>query len=340
MKKTILLPLLVIAAAILIYLLYPRTYKYETSFYDVFDTYSTLTIYSKSDEEAQAAMDGVHEELIRLNQLYDIYNSYEGINNIKTINDNAGVAPVEVDEDIMELLKFAKEAYYDTDGAVNPMMGAVLSIWHDHRTAALDNPEKASLPDMNELKEASKHTDISLLVLDEENSTVYIADSEASLDVGAVAKGFAADKAVAVLRDMGIDSALINLGGNVCAIGRQSSGKPWNIGVTNPENTTESSAVITAEDISVVTSGSYQRYFEVEGKRYNHIIDGDTLMPAERYASVTVTAESSAVADMLSTALFILPEDEGDKLADKYGAGVCRIYDDGTISADKMFTIR
>ena len=156
--------------------------------------------------------------------------------------------------------------------------------------------------------------------------------------MGAVAKGYAADRAVEVLKESGIDSALINLGGNVCTIGRQSGGKPWNIGVTNPHNTAESSAVITAHDISLVTSGSYQRYFEVEGKKYNHIIDGDTLMPAERYASVTVAAESSAVADMLSTALFILPEDEGDKLADKYGASVCRIYDDGTISADEVFT--
>ena len=338
-RKIFIALLLAVVAATLLYGLYPRVYRYESSFYDVFDTYSTITVCCSDDEEAQAAMDEVYSELKRLNELYDIYNNYEGINNLKTINDNAGIAPVEVDEDVMALLSFAREAYYDTEGTVNPMMGAVLSIWHDHRTASLEDPSNASLPDMEELRAAAEHTSIDLLILDEEASTAYITDSRASLDVGAIAKGYAADRAAEVLRDMGIESAMLNLGGNICTIGSRENGENWNIGITDPQDSYSSLGEIAARDISVVTSGSYQRYYEVDGKRYNHIIDGDTLMPAERYASVTVAAENSAIADMLSTAAFILPEEEGDRLAEKYGANLCRVYNDGRITADEIFNI-
>ncbi len=339
MNRRIIIALIIAVAGIVIYALYPRVYKYETSFYDVFDTYSTITLYWDNDKEAQSIMDEVHEELIRLNELYDIYNNYDGVNNLKTINDNAGIAPVKVDEDTMALLNFATQAYYDTKGAVNPMMGSVLSIWHDHRTDALENPENASLPNMEELKKAKEHTSIDLLILNKEDSTAYITDSSASLDVGAMAKGFAADRAVELLKEKGVESAMLNLGGNICTIGTRDWGKSWTIGITDPQNTYQSKADISAVNMSVVTSGSYQRYYEVKGVKYNHIIDPDTLMPATRYASVTVAAESSATADMLSTALFILPEDEGNNLAESYGASVCRIYDDGRVEADGDFNV-
>lgn len=337
MKKTIIITAFVIIAAVILYLAVPRQYKYEASFYDVFDTYSTLTIYTDSDKKAQEVADGLHNELVRLNRLYDIYNDYEGINNLKTVNDNAGTAPVKVDKELMELLEFSCEAYAATDGTVNPAMGAVLEIWHTHREEALENPQNATLPSMEELKQADKYTDITALVLDKEKGTAYIADKEISLDVGAVAKGFAADKAMEYLKEKEIDCAMLNLGGNVSVMGTPVKGRLWNIGVKSPEDNSQSSAVVSVTDKSVVTSGDYQRYFEIGDMRYNHIIDGNTLMPAQRYASVTVVTDSSAAADMLSTALFILPEEQGDLLAEKYNAKVCRIYKDGTISADPAF---
>ncbi len=337
MKKTMVILSLIIAVAAVICFKVLSPQRYETSFYDVFDTYSTLTIYTDSSKKAQEAADGVHDELVRLNRLYDRYNNYKGVNNLKTVNDNAGIAPVMVDKELMELLKFSADAYAATDGTVNPAMGGVLKIWHNHREEALENPENASLPSIEELKLADEHTDMSALVLDSEKGTAYIADKNMSLDVGAVAKGFAADKAIEYLKENGIDCAMLNLGGNVSVTGTPRRGKLWNIGVKNPEDNYGSSAVVSITDRSVVTSGDYQRYFEVEGKRYNHIIDGKTLMPAQRYTSVTIVADSSAAADMLSTALFILPEKEGDALASKYNAKVCRIYSDGTIAADDIF---
>ncbi len=311
-----------------------KKYEYSVSFYDVFDTYSTITIYAENEQDAQKILNEAYDKLKYLNKLYDIYNDYEGVNNLKTVNDNAGVAPVKIDNDLMELLEFSVKAYEDTEGAVNPVMGSVLSIWHNHRELGTENPEKATLPDMEELKRASEHIDISALVLNKENGTAYITDKNTSLDVGAVAKGFAADKVIELLKERGVESALVNLGGNVCAIGENGICKPWNVGVNNPVEGLAPQVTVRVSNSSVVTSGDYQRYYEVDGVRYNHIIDGKTLMPAQRYSSVSVMAESSATADMLSTALFILPEEEGDKLAEKYNAKVCRIYKDGTIKAD------
>jgi thiamine biosynthesis lipoprotein len=130
---------------------------------------------------------------------------------------------------------------------------------------------------------------------------------------------------------------MLNLGGNVCAIGKRQDGKPWNVGIQNPNDEQSVGAVVSLTDMAAVTSGDYQRYYEVDGVRYNHIIDGTTLMPATRYASVTILSDNAGIADMLSTALFILPEDEGDALAAKYNAGVCRIYKDGTTVANEVF---
>jgi thiamine biosynthesis lipoprotein len=314
--------------------------RYEMSFYDIFDTYSSVTIYASNEKAANAVFDDVREELRRLNKLYDIYNNYEGINNIKTINDNAGVEPVKIDDDLMELLEFSVKAYDETDGAVNPAMGSVLSIWHSYREAGTDNPQTAALPSDEELKEAAAHTDINALVLDKQNGTAYIGDPKVKLDVGAVAKGFAADKAMEVIKGHGVQNAMLNMGGNVLTMGGKPDNKEWGVAVQNPRDSSQNSAFVTINDGAVVTSGDYQRYYEVNGVRYSHIIDGETLFPPTRYASVTVATDSSAIADMLSTALFILPEEQGNALALKYDAHICRIYGDGTISSDDFYKIR
>lgn len=329
--------LLAVTAAAIGYRVCTHKARYEVSFYDVFDTFSQVVVYAPDEKQAAEAAEAVHGELVRLNRLYDIYNNYEGINNIKTVNDNAGVRPVRVDEDLMELLELSVKAYDETDGAVNPAMGAVLSLWHDARESAAENPEGAELPSAEALKKAAEHTDINCLVLDKERGTAYISDSEASLDVGALAKGYAADRAVEVLREKGISSALVNLGGNVAAVGARPDGREWVVGVRNPDNQSESAASIAIKGGSVVTSGDYQRCFEVNGRLYSHIIDGKTLMPAENYRSVTVYAESSAEADILSTALFILPKERGDEIAAKFGAKVCRINYGGNIEGDEAY---
>ncbi|NLB81788.1 MAG: FAD:protein FMN transferase, partial [Clostridiaceae bacterium] len=243
------------------------------------------------------------------------YNNYDDINNMKTINDYAGIAPIKVDKKIIDLLLFSKEQYHITNGNTNIALGSVLKVWHEYRTNGVENPQNAKLPPTNLLSKAALHTNIEQLIINTENSTVFLADPEMSLDVGAVAKGYATEQTVKVLRERGYNSALISVGGNVCAIGGRNDDKPWVVGIENPDKESEKAILhnVLLTDASLVTSGDYSRYYTVDGKRYHHIIDPKTLYPAEYCAAVTILCNDSAIADALSTAVFNMPVEEGSQ---------------------------
>ena len=290
--------------------------QYTATFLTLFDTVTTIVGREESEAAFAEKAQAVHDQLLVYHQLFDIYNDYEGINNLKTVNDNAGVSPVKVDPILMDLLLSCKEYYSLTGGRVNVAMGSVLKLWHEARSYGLDHPEKASLPDMAALEDAAAHMDMDCVIIDEANSTVFLSDPEMRLDVGAVAKGWAVQR-VAEKAPKGL---LISVGGNVCATGpKDETGTPWVVGINNPDGG-EYLHTIYNSDSSVVTSGDYQRYYVVDGKPYHHIIDPDTWMPGTLWRSVTIVCEDSGLADALSTALFLLPLEEGQALAAKCGA--------------------
>ena len=306
--------------------------SYTAEFYSVFDTMSTITVYTDSEEEFQTIADKIENELTKYHQLYDIYHTYDGIANIKDINDQAGIRPVEVSQDIIDLLKFGQEMYEKTDGMVNIAFGSVLKIWHDYREAGQNNPEEAQLPPMDALEEAYAHTDIDQMIIDEEASTVYLADADMSLDVGAIAKGYATEKVADMLEGQGISHVLLDIGGNIRAIGDKPDGTLWRLGLQNPDLDSDENYVhiIELESTSLVTSGDYQRYYTVNGKRYHHIIDPQTLMPSDRFTDVSVIYEVSGISDAMSTALFNMDIEEGKALAESVGAEVLWIFQDGS----------
>jgi thiamine biosynthesis lipoprotein len=314
----------------------PKAEKYEATFLSLFDTVSTVIGFDESEENFMQTAQDIHDELEEYHRLYDIYNTYEGINNLRTINDNAGVAPVEVDRKIIELLMFCRDMYYETDGAVNICMGSVLSLWSEARKSGMDDPENAALPDREALLNASQHTDISSLIIDEKNSTVYISDPLMRLDVGAVGKGYAVEK----VTDNIPEGMVLSVGGNVSASGQKPGGQSWVVGVQDPfSEAGDHLFTVGINTQSVVSSGDYQRKYTVDGKEYHHIISPETLMPADKYSNVTVICEDSAYADVLSTALFILDESEGEKLLEKYGAEAVWVYNDGTQYFSKGFDV-
>ena len=298
--------------------------RYEATYWDVFDTVTTVTGYAAGQAEFDAAAREIHDALLEYHRLYNIYESYDGLRNLKTVNDQAGIGPVPVDTRILSLLQFAQTAWTETGGRVNAAMGSVLALWHDAREQALEDPDRAALPDRSALEEAALHTDLSALELDLEAGTAFLTDPHMALDVGALAKGYAVEQVAAAAPD----HFLISVGGNVCATGPKPDGTPWTVAVENPDGG-DFLKLLYAEDRSVVTSGDYQRYFELDGVRYHHIIDPDTLEPAAYWRSVTVVAESSAAADCLSTALFTLPQAEGQQLLDQWGAEALWIGRDG-----------
>lgn len=290
--------------------------EYGAKYLDCFDTITTVTVCMENEERFQELEPDIHGLLQEYHQLFDIYNNYDGINNIKTINDNAGIKPVKVDQEILNLLEFAKKVYDMTDGKMNMAMGSVLSIWHDYRTAGLQKPDLAQIPDQAKLAQANRYTDIDQVEIDRGASTVYLPDSSMKLDVGAVAKGYAVGKLCEFLRENGVKSAIVSAGGNVQTIGGRADGTPWRVGIQNPD--TSSSQVylhaLRLEDMALVTSGTYQRFYTVDGVRYHHIINPDTLMPWNEYDAVTILCRDSAMADALSTAVFNMTLEQGQEL--------------------------
>lgn len=311
----------------------PELFRYQGSFLGVFDTVTSVVGYTPDEETFAGYMEELQDVLEEYHRLYDIYNDYEGISNIKTINDHAGVKPVVVDEKIIDLLTESQEMYQESGGRINVAMGSVLSIWHDYREEGIDDPEQAALPSMEELQEASRHTDISRMKIDREASTVYLEDPEMSLDVGAVAKGYATEMACRMLEEQGLTSALVNVGGNTRAIGTKPDGSKWQVGVQNPDLDSEEAYlhVMELDNQSLVNSGTYQRYYTVDGKQYHHIIHPELLMPWDRYTAVAILCEDSGRADALSTAVFNMEPEEGLAFVESQeDVEAMWVYPDGT----------
>ncbi len=306
----------------------PKTMVY----YTYFDTVSYIYSYapdSQTEFEANCAL--VSDILEEYHRLFDIYHEYEGLVNLATVNAHAGGAGLAVDEKLVTFLQEAKDLYGRTDGKMNVMLGSVLKLWHDCRDAAEKDPEDAAIPSPSALQAAAAHTDIDDLEIDAANGTVRIADPEASLDVGAVAKGYAVQRAAEALKSAGVSGYVLNIGGNIRSIGTKPDGSGWTTGVRDPADPAQFAVRVLLSDGSCVTSGSYERYFTVDGVRYHHIIDPATQMPAGYFSSVTVLTEDSALADALSTALFCMPYEDGLALVEKIGGvEVLWITADGT----------
>ena len=309
--------------------------KYVSYSLDYFDTVTTITGYEYNKEEFDEISDMILGLLGEYHRLYTIYHSYTGIENLYSINSltDGEHRVVKVDSRIIDMLTYAKAMYDLTDGKMNIAMGSVLSIWHNYRNVGMNNPASATLPPMEKLLAAAEHTDINNLIIDNEASTVFISDPEMTLDVGAVAKGYAVEMIARELEQMGITGYVLNVGGNVRTIGTKPNGDKWIAGIENPDTTSDEGYIryLLLDGETIVTSGSYQRFYMVDGVSYHHIVDSDTLMPAEGYLSVSVVCKNSAHADSLSTALFCMELEAGRALVESLdGVEVLWVLSDGS----------
>lgn len=303
------------------------------SYFSYFDTVSFVYSYAGDSAEQfndrSAEVSGILGEYHRL---FDIYHEYSGVNNLCTVNRLAGGEAVKVDKKLIDFMLYAKELCEATNGEMDVTMGAVLSLWHDCREAASNDPASAKVPTLEELEAAAEHTGFGLLEIDAENCTLRLTDPEASLDVGALGKGYATERAAEYLESVGAESYVLNIGGNIRIIGTKPDGSGWNTGIRDPQDPDGSFAVsLDLSDTACVTSGTYERYYMVDGKKYHHIIDKDTLYPADYFESLTVVTKDSSLADALSTALFCMSYEDGLALAEKLGVDVLWIFPDGGI---------
>ncbi len=293
--------------------------EYSKVYFEYFDTVITIQGYESNEDLFKEKINIITPLLKKYHELYDIYYEYSGVNNLCTINKKAYIEPVVVDDEIINLLKYAKSLQQVTNGMFNVAMGSVLKLWHDERDYASEYPYDAQLPNMEDLQEAAKYMNLDDVVINEENKTIFIKNEFTKLDVGAIAKGYACEQIGKVLRDAGVKSYILNLGGNIKLIGSKPKNQDFNVGIQNPIPGSDS--VITTvklSDYSVVTSGSYQRFYMVNDVRYHHIINPKTLMPENNYLSVSVIAKDSGLCDALSTALFNMTIEEGTKIIESF----------------------
>lgn len=313
--------------------------KYSTMYLDTFDTVIQLIGYAESEEVFTAQAEQLHQMYLYLHKLFDTYNSYEdeGIVSVYTLNERAAQEPIEVDPILFGLLSYCKSNYALCQEQVNVAMGSVLSIWHDYREAGLEDPEHAQLPSTEELTAAAEHIDIDDLVLDSENMTVYFADPQLKLDVGAVGKGYATEIVAQMLESGPMPSFLISAGGNVRAGAMPQDGrKAWGVGIQDPDGAvfglSDYVEVLYIAGLSVVTSGDYQRYYTVDGVNYHHLIDPDTLMPSTDFRSVSIITADSGYADMLSTTAFLMPYEQSRAFIESLeGVDAIWLFPDGSM---------
>ena len=274
----------------------------------------------------------------RLRELEDIFSANREGTDLDKINQYAGIKPVRVRHELIEVLEIALEYAEKSSGYFDPSVGPLVKLWG----IGSDNP---GIPKEKEIKEALNLIDYRNIEIDKTEGTVFLKQEKMSLDLGAIAKGYAADEISKILGEEGIKRAIIDLGGNVLALGERSKGKIfgknkddeenfWRIGIQDPADSRGTYiGVVKVKNKSVVTSGIYERFFEEGGKRYHHILSTENGFPVENgLLSVTIITEKSIIADALSTAVFTLGWEKGcELLASVEGAEGIFVFDDMTM---------
>jgi thiamine biosynthesis lipoprotein len=290
----------------------------------------------------------VYQEVFsRLREIEDRMSANKPETDIDRINQNAGIAPVQVHDDVIAVIQ--KALYYAelTDGAFDPTVGPLVSLWG----IGFDNPH---LPTEDELQQALSLINWHDVIVDADAKTVYLPHEGMKLDLGAIAKGYAADEVSRIIHEADIDKAIIDLGGNVIVIGSKEKNIPWRVGIQHVSGIRgEYLGVMSASDKTFVTSGVYERYFEQDGKHYHHILSTENGYPVDNdLLSVTIIADNSIDADALSTSIFALGYEKGYELADRLSSvEALFVFDDQTLQgtpevfksfelADKNFRLR
>ena len=289
------------------------------------DTYINVKFYSDSDVKAKNIMNSIDDIYREYHELTDRYNAYDGVNNVYYINHNdSNDKEIVLDSRLYDMISFAYDFGKKSDGKFDINLGGVIDAWKKCRDT------KKCVPTDSELKKANKRNDIVLL------GDNKIKNNHPNIDLGGVSKGYTTQVVSDYLRLNGITYFLINAGGNVSC--GDSYGKDYyKIGIQNPDGNGIVST-LKGTNISVVTSGGYERNYEYNGKVYNHIIDPTTLYPGNKMKSVTIVSTDSGLADMLSTTLFLMDVDDALEFLKDYDAEAIFVLNDNSIVKSEGFS--
>lgn len=285
------------------------------------DTIVSITVVSESKEKAEAAIDRAFREIKRLEGLL---NFYSGKSDVAEINRNSGIKPVHVSPETYDLVRISRTISEETGGVFDITIGPISGLYDFVRKKR---------PSLQEIHSLIPLVGYKRMVLNPEEMTVYLKKKGMKIDPGGIAKGYAADRAVEILKKAGIKAALVAIAGDIRCYGTKPDGEDWIVGIQNPRagKGKEVFATIRLKDMAISTSGDYQRYFIEDGKRYHHILDPATGLPATGLISVSVVGPLATYTDSLATAVFVRGLPEGKRLAEKMGYYIIAVDQEGNI---------
>lgn len=299
-------PIIITLTVIIILLLSIISYNYinkekeysKNLFY--MDTYIYVKIYEKDKTKANKILNEIEQIYKEYHQLSDRYNEYDNINNLYYIHNNTEESEyIEIDSRLYDMIEYGIYWYDKSDGLIDISMGNVIDVWKKYRES------KNGVPTIEELNNANNNTNA--IILKDNN---LILNNHANIDLGAISKGYATNIVKEYLEENNIDKYLINAGGTV-VVGDNYKNSVYKIGLEDPNNNGDIYKIIKGNNISVVTSGGYERFYEYNGKKYHHIINPKNLMPPENMKSVSIICQDSKLGDILSTMLFLMSIEDG-----------------------------
>ncbi|OPC07819.1 thiamine biosynthesis protein ApbE [Elizabethkingia miricola] len=263
-----------------------------------------ITLVDKDSISAERNIDKAIAEITRIENLIS---EWRPETQISQVNQNAGIKPIKVDKEVFDLTK--KGLYFSklTDGAFDISIVAMDKIWKF-------DDSMNELPSEQAIKESVRNVGYQNIILDSTNSTIFLKNPGMKIGFGSIGKGYAADKTRDLMKSMGVKAGIIDASGDISTWGNQPDGKPWAIGINNPFNDHKMAAILYFKENAVTTSGSYEKYAEIHGKRYSHIMNPKTGYPSTGLTSVTITGPNATMANGFSTSVMVLGEKDGLKL--------------------------
>jgi len=284
-----------------------------------------ITVVDDDAERAQKHIDRAVAEISRIEKLLTTFSDDSQTNQI---NSMAGIQPVKVDAEVYNLIERSIKISHITQGAFDISYGSIdKSLWNF-------DVNMTQLPDAETAKKAVSLINYQNIILDKENTTVFLKEQGMRIGFGGIGKGYAADKAKQLLQSLGVKSGIVNAAGDLITWGSQPNGKPWTIGIADPDHKMPAFSTLNISNMAVATSGNYEKYAIINGKKYSHTIDPKTGLPVTGIKSVTILTPSAELADALATPVMVMGVTVGLDLINQLQRVACVIIDDN----NRMFT--
>src|SRR5436190_3446298 len=282
------------------------------------------------DEDPSWADECIADAIEEIKRIEKLFTTFDESSQTNLINRNAGIAPVKVNKEVYDLIERSKKISTLTQGAFDITYGSIdKRLWNFDKTMT-------SLPDPQTAKRLVRLINYRNVILNENNCTVFLKEKGMRIGFGGIGKGYAAEKAKILLQQKGVKSGIINAAGDLTAWGYQPNGKPWTIGIADPNATRQAFSLLEITNTSVATSGNYEKFIIIDGKKYSHTIDPKTGLPVRGIKSVTIICPNAEIADAIATPVMIMGVTTGLNLLNQMKGIAGIIIDDN----DKIYTTK